>query len=136
MLAVIGASAMLNCTGRRTLMLLWTLMCAIFLIVQGIAAIKTLRGLEIVMTMLFVSSFEFGPGPIVWLYNGEILNDKAISVAVSLNWFFTILVGLFSNTIINAIEIGPTFFLFAAFNLVSVVFIFFFMKETKGLTDA
>lgn len=103
MLAVIGASAMLNCTGRRTLMLLWTFMCAVFLVIQGISAITNLRALEIIMTMLFVSAFEFGPGPIVWLYNGEILNDKAISVAVSLNWFFTILVGLFSNSIINAI---------------------------------
>jgi SP family facilitated glucose transporter-like MFS transporter 1 len=48
------------------------------------------------MTMLFVASFEFGPGPIVWLYNGEILNNKAISVAVFLNWVFTLLVGYFT----------------------------------------
>lgn len=46
------------------------------------------------MTMLFVCAFEFAPGPIMWLYNGEILNDKAVSVAVFLNWTFVLIIGL------------------------------------------
>jgi Sugar (and other) transporter len=133
--AVIGASFMLNFAGRKTLMFFWTTMCAVFLFVQGVAAIKAWGTIEIIMTMLFVCSFEFAPGPIVWLYMGEILNDKGISVAVFLNWLMTLIVGLLSPTIIKAIEIGPTFIMFGCFNAVAAIFIFIFMKETKGLSS-
>jgi hypothetical protein len=87
------------------------------------------------MTMLFVCAFEFAPGPIVWLYMGEILNDKGISVAVFLNWLLTLIVGLLSNSIIDGIGIGPTFIMFGCFNAVSAIFISIFMKETKGLSS-
>jgi len=87
------------------------------------------------MTMLFVCAFEFAPGPIVWLYMGEILNDKGISVAVFLNWTFTLIVGLFTPTIMKSMGNGPTFIMFGCFNICAALFIFFFMKETKGLSD-
>jgi len=35
-----------------------------------------------------------------------------------------------------ALSSAGTFLLFAGFNLISVVFLLFYMKETKGLTDA
>jgi hypothetical protein len=133
--AVVGASFMLNFAGRKTLMFFWTSMCAVFLFVQGIAAIKVWGTIEIIMTMLFVCAFEFAPGPIVWLYMGEILNDKGISVAVFLNWLMTLIVGLLSPSIIDGIGIGPTFIMFGCFNVCASIFISIFMKETKGLSS-
>jgi len=91
----------------------------------------------LIMTMLFVASFEFGPGPITWLYNGEILEENAISVAVFLNWLFVMIVGLLTPSLMNSwLGSGATFIMFGVFNMLAVLFLFFFMKETKGLSDA
>jgi len=138
MIAVFGASAMLNFAGRRTLMMVWTAACAGCLFFQGVAAINEWGYVELGMTMLFVCAFEFGPGPILWLYMGEILEDNAMSVAVFLNWFFVMIVGLFTPTLMKPTVLGSggTFIMFGAFNVIAVIFIVFFMKETKGLSDA
>lgn len=92
--------------------------------------------LELVMTMLFVCAFEFAPGPIVWLYMGEIMSDKGLSAGALANWTFCLAVGLITPTLING-SFGPakTFWLFGLFNILAVVFIMFFMKETRGLSD-
>lgn len=88
------------------------------------------------MTMAFVAAFEFAPGPIVWLYMGEILNDKGISVAVFLNWLFTLIIGLVTPTLLKPDVLGGgTFIMFGVFNCLSCVFIGLFMRETKGLSD-
>lgn len=89
------------------------------------------------MTMLFVAAFEFGPGPILWLYNGEILEENGISVAVFLNWLFVLIIGLMTPFLMKdeVLGTGGTFILFGIFNIVGVVFLVFFMKETKGLSD-
>lgn len=96
---------------------------------------KKWGSVEIMMTMLFVCAFEFAPGPILWLYIGEILNDTGISVAVFLNWFITLIVGLVSPSIINYFGIGPTFLMFGCFNAFSAIFISIFMKETRGISS-
>lgn len=134
--AVIGASAMLNYAGRKTLMFLWTGMCAIFMFIMGAASLSGWGTIELIMTMAFVAAFEFAPGPIVWLYMGEILTDKGISVAVFLNWLFTLIIGYITPILLSPDVLGGgTFILFGVFNCVACAFIALFMRETKGLND-
>ena len=88
------------------------------------------------MSMLFVCAFEFGPGPIVWIYLSEVCNDKSLTVATFCNWTAALCVGFFTPTLLNAINTGPTYLLFGGFNIVGVLFMAVFMKETMGLSDA
>lgn len=37
--------------------------------------------------LAYSAAFEFGPGPIAWLYISEVTQDKASSIATALNWF-------------------------------------------------
>jgi hypothetical protein len=137
MVSVIGAFFMLTKYGRRELEIFWTGACAVCLVIQGIASIQNWNTLMLIMTMLFVAAFEFGPGPILWLYNGEILEENAISVAVFLNWLFVMIIGLLTPSLMESwLGSGPTFIMFGLFNIAGVAFLYFFMKETKGLTDA
>ena len=53
------------------------------------------------MVIAFVCAFEFGPGPIVWLYISEVSNDKAASVATFINWVFTLIVSILSSYMIK-----------------------------------
>lgn len=86
------------------------------------------------MTILFVMAFEFGPGPILWIYNAEILNDKAQSVATMLSWTFTLLVGLVEPVLIEKIH-GYTFIMFGCLSGVGTLFMYLYMKETLGISE-
>lgn len=88
------------------------------------------------MTMLFVCAFEFGPGPVTWLYMGEIMNDKGLSVAAAMNWTLVLIIGLCTPSLMNSAMGSPgTFLLFGGFNVLGTILIMTFMKETKGLSD-
>lgn len=88
------------------------------------------------MTISFICAFEFGPGPIVWLYISEICNDKATSVGTVVNWFWTLTVSLLSPYLINDwLDNGKTWLLFGGISVVGLLFIIFFMKETMGKSE-
>lgn len=133
-ISVVGASAMLNFAGRKALMLFWTLMCGLLLFLQGVATINSWGTIILLASMGFVASFEFAPGPILWLYLSEILDDKSTSVAVFINWTCCLIIGLVTPTMLNSLK-GYTFIVFGVCNLLAVLTIFFFMKETRGLSD-
>ena len=69
--------------------------------------------LELVMVVVFVCAFEFGPGPIVWLYISEICNDKATSVGIFINWVFTLLISLLAPELLNEWTHEYTWLIFA-----------------------
>lgn len=89
-----------------------------------------------VFTILYVCYFEFGIGPILWLYNAETMTDKGIGIAVFLNWTLTILIGLLTPQLMKpeVLNNSGTFGLFGGFCLAGFVFILIFIKETKGLS--
>ena len=80
-------------------------------------------------------AFEFGPGPVVWMYMSEIMTDKGVGIAVLLNWFFTCVWAIATPFLFDGLN-GYSFVLFGAFSAIYVVIIALFMKETKGLSAA
>jgi MFS transporter, SP family, sugar:H+ symporter len=90
-----------------------------------------------VIAIGFICSFEFGPGPIVWLYISEICNDKATSVGTVVNWFWTLVISLTSPYFLNDwLPYGRTWLMFSIISAAWFFFILFCMKETKGKTEA
>ena len=85
MVATMGGVVLLGIAGRKTLMLINQIGCIVCLSVMWFATMKGNSNLELIMVILFVCTFEFGPGPIVWIYISEICNDKAASVATTGN---------------------------------------------------
>ena len=85
MVATMGSVVLLSIAGRKTLMLINQLGCIVCLAVMWIATMNGNANLELIMIICFVCVFEFGPGPVVWLYISEICNDKSASVATTVN---------------------------------------------------
>jgi MFS transporter, SP family, galactose:H+ symporter len=54
-----------------------------------------------VFILLFVVEFEFSLGPIPWLYMAEIMTEKGLSLAVLLNWIFTIIMAIVTPYVIS-----------------------------------
>jgi hypothetical protein len=73
-------------------------------------------------------------GPVFYLYNAEILNAKSNSFAIVINWITLVVVSYLTPLLLEAIH-GKLFLIFSAFMAAHCVFAYFFMKETKGLTD-
>lgn len=84
--------------------------------------------------MLFIAAFEFGPGPICWIYMSEVMNDKGVAVGTFLNWLFTLITALTTPLLIKTIQ-EYTFLGFAIFNFIGSFLVFLFVKETKNLND-
>ncbi len=93
----------------------------------------TLAGL-----VLFITSFAFSLGPVVWTVISEIypsrVRGRAVSVATAANWGAAFLVTQFFLTIVDAIGEAETFFLFAAICVVSFIWITRIVPETRGRT--
>jgi len=88
--------------------------------------------------MLYVGGYQVGFGPIAWLMISEIFSLKvrgsAMSIAAICNFGGNLLVTILFNNIITWIGADGAFWLYAGMCLVSLVFVFLIVPETKGLT--
>jgi MFS family permease len=101
------------------------------------AAGPTAAGLvTLVALVCFIICFAFSMGPVVWTVINEIfpghIRGRAVAVATAVNWGSAFLVSQFFLTLIKAIGNSLTFWLFALFCVISWVWIYFRVPETKG----
>ena len=132
---VVVATGLLDKFGRRTLMLSATGACTVFMFLVGTFTFMDIGWAELLFVLAYVASFEFGPGPVVWMYMSEIMNDKGVSIGTLLNWTFTLFIGLITPVMFK-LPGGWPFMIFGITCGLGTLFVFLFMKETKGLSDA
>ncbi|XP_060879988.1 facilitated trehalose transporter Tret1-like [Metopolophium dirhodum] len=87
---------------------------------------------------VFIILFSLGFGPIPWMLIGEIfpaqIKGTACSVACMANWFFAFIVTKFFSSLVSAIHIYNTFWLFTLFSILGTFFVICIVPETKGKT--
>ena len=92
--------------------------------------------LPIVSLMLYVGSFAISLGPIAWLLISEIyplkIRGTAMSIATMANWVFNFIVSLTFLSLLNTLGAANTFWLYGALCLVTLVFVYYCVPETKG----
>lgn len=81
--------------------------------------------------LAFLVVYGVSHGPIPWLYLAEVLPESWMSVGSVVSYLFTIAVS-FSTPIIKRMYGQAIFLLYATFMVLSALFIFLFMKESKG----
>jgi sugar porter (SP) family MFS transporter len=147
-LATFIAVAWVDRFGRRPLLFTGLVGMAVSLAAVGLsfaalenqpegATSTTVGGIVTVLALVvFIASFAFSMGPIVWTIISEIypnrVRGRAIAVATAVNWFSAFIVAQFFLSVVDAIGESTTFFLFAAFCVVTYVFVWRYVPETKG----
>ena len=140
-LMTVVAVLLLDKVGRRPLLLIGVWGMVISLAVLGFAfqsqqMLNTLGGVAVVSLMLYVGSFAIGLGPLFWLLISEIyplkIRGLAMSLATVMNWGANLVVALTFLTLIQYLGRPGTFWLYAAVGMVTWVFAFFYVPETKG----
>ncbi|HEX8806606.1 MAG TPA: sugar porter family MFS transporter [Candidatus Aquilonibacter sp.] len=95
----------------------------------------SLATIALVSMMLYVGSFAYSLGPIVWLLISEIFPLEARGLGMSIctlgNWLANLVVSLFFLTMVQALGASGTFAIYAALCLVTIVVVWRGVPETK-----
>ena len=132
-LSAAGGSVLLGYFGRKSLMIVNQFICIVGMIGMWVfSAFVPNDTMMYILVIGFIVAFEFGPGPIVWLYVSEVCNDKATSVNTVVNWFWTLFMSIMTLYLSNWLE-GYIWFLFGITATIGFFYIMIFMKETRGV---
>ena len=126
--------------GRRLLLTVPTAVMCISMAVLGFS--RYFDGFPSSITLislcLFITGFSFGLGPIPWLIMSEIFPTKvrgvASGVATQVNWLCAFIVIKFYDNMETSMHSYGAYWFFAGFCLLTVVYVFIFLPETKGKT--
>jgi SP family sugar:H+ symporter-like MFS transporter len=108
---------------------------------HGTGTSATLPNLQatvaLVAAHVFVLCFAFSWGVVVWVLLGEMFPNKiralALSVAASAQWIANWAITVSFPTMSDW-NLSATYVIYACFALLSIPFVYFFIKETKGRT--
>ena len=85
---------------------------------------------------VMVISFQASSGAMFWVYATETIVDASIGFCVFIMMGFLFVQSVVSIGIMNAIGIDVFFYILGGFQVLTCTVLFFFMKETKGLSGA
>ena len=92
----------------------------------------------VIALVVFIASFAFSMGPVVWTIISEIypnrVRGRAVAVATAFNWLAAFLVAQFFLTFVEVLGESGTFLIFAVLCVVSFIFVDRYVPETKGRT--
>ncbi len=146
-LATLIAIAFIDRLGRRPLLLAGLAGMGVSLVAVGAAffsigsatpgAGPTVAGIvTLVALVVFIISFAFSLGPVVWTVINEIfpgsVRGRAVAFATAVNWGAAFVVSEFFLTLVDAIGESWTFWLLAFFCIVGGIWIYRRVPETKG----
>ncbi|BAY20580.1 sugar transporter [Calothrix sp. NIES-2100] len=86
---------------------------------------------------LYVFCFGFSWGPVTWVLLGEMFNNRiraaALSVAAAMQWVANFIVSTTFPPILQYFGLGSAYGLYTTAAAISLFFVLFFIKETKGI---
>jgi SP family galactose:H+ symporter-like MFS transporter len=135
------AIALLDRVGRRPLLLAGMIGMVVGLVALGVAFVLpglsgSLGWIAVISVMVYVGSFAIGLGPVFWLLISEVYPLKVRGLAMSLatvaNWAANLIVALTFLSLIQVAGRPGAFWVFAGVGVVSWVFAYRLVPETKG----
>ena len=87
-----------------------------------------------IAVILFVFIFNNTIGGILWIYASEILSAKGVSLVAQMNNVGGLFFGAMVNIFFNLLTPPGVYMWFILIQILSASFIYFFIKETKGLS--
>lgn len=126
--------------GRRPLLLggVSGMVVSLFLMGSFYSYLGNIPAVAVVALLLYVGCYQISFGPIGWLMISEIfplrLRGRGLSIAVLVNFGANALVAFAFSPLETLLGAGILFFIFGGIAVLSLVFIFFIVPETKGLT--
>ena len=124
--------------GRKPLLIIGSTGMMIGMIALAVFSFTDMIGMgALIFIIIYTASFMMSWGPICWVLISEIfpntIRSQAVAIAVAMQWVANFLV---SSTFpsLSAWSVGGTYLIYAIMALLSIVFVWKFVPETKGKT--
>jgi MFS family permease len=124
--------------GRRPLLLVSLLTVTVSLVGFGVVYTFAPPVVSVVLLVVYLLCFSPGLGPVPWALSSEVFAIKirmmGVSIATACNWLSNGIVSVSFPPLSVAIGLSNTFYMYAAFALGSLAFVFLIVPETKQKT--
>ena len=120
--------------GRRTLLLVGQSSISVLLVLIALSMVYDWSQVSLYMICAFIFIFKTTTEPVVWNFVVETVTDTALATDIFTDATLGLILGLTFPTL-KAWSFTNTLYIAAAFTILSAVFIYFFVGETKGLSD-
>ncbi|CAI2367973.1 unnamed protein product [Moneuplotes crassus] len=131
-ISAIAAIFLLAKFGRKPLMIISNIGMCFCLIALAVWPKSQNSSYLIAFAIVFIIFFEIGMGSAIFMYATEIMTEFGISIALSITWILTTLVSLLTFKTLGYFNQRDLYFIFLGINLLGLLFLIFFIKETKG----
>ncbi len=122
--------------GRRSLLLWGSASMALFLLL--LSAFPTTPAIAFLSVTGYVIAFAVSLGPVLAIISAELLptrvRGKGLSLIMLVNWLANFLLSAAFPFLIEWLGISPLFSLFGALSLLTFIFVYYKVPETKGKT--
>lgn len=106
--------------------------------VQGIEMGGATGILALLAAIGFIAFFALTWGPVMWVMLGEMFPNQyrgaALALAGMANWIANFVVTITFPVLLSNIGLGMSYGIYALFGLIAFVFVFRYVKETRGKT--
>jgi SP family xylose:H+ symportor-like MFS transporter len=130
--------------GRKKLMMIGSAVMAVSMIGLGFALYLQVEGLPALLLMLlYIAAFAMSWGPVTWVLLSEIFPNKirgVMAVAVAVQWLANLIVSWTfpmmdkNEALVESFHHGFSYWIYGIMAILSGLFIWKFVPETKGRT--
>ena len=96
------------------------------------------RTILLLAVIVYIFGFAFSWGPVAWIVCSEIFPLKGreigMTITTMVNWTFAGLVMRYALSFMETFGRSSLFYLFSGFCILAIIFVAFFVPETKGIT--
>ena len=143
MLTTIPAVLFVDKFGRRPILIFGLIFTTISMCLlawcfyHGTTTVE-LKYLAVASVLLFIFGFAISLGPIMWIICAEIFplegRDFGVMVTTMTNWICNAIISNYTLTVIAKIHDFGIFWAFSIIGLISLLFIYRIVPETKGVS--
>jgi len=135
LIGVIGALYTIKTFGRRKLLLIGhsTILC--LLIGLSICNFAKLNFLAYILVCLEIAVYNLTTLQAAWIFSAEVCVDSALGIVIMSLYIDILISGTLFPILNSLITRGGTFLFYAVITLGGIVYIYFYMPETKYLSD-
>ena len=134
------AMALIDRFGRKLLLMIGS--AGMMFMLFGLSVLYFMKQTSGIMVLVFIlgyiACFSASLGPVVWVVIAELfpnrLRSKGMSVAIVALWISCIVVTITFPVMLEKLNGGITFFVFAVICLANLLYVWMYVPETKGKT--